>query len=279
MGSRGTAPVVRSSSSEHLSRKSEDPSSQTGFPAETVGGEIDVFDARSHLDNNSCVQAEKGLEKREEDEDTPERKPGILSSIYLGSQHQKNNGGTRWKWILSGSFRCNRLCSDAKSVQVGKGSAQIKGSIGGESEFPALKMEELVEARPRKSLDVFGSGSKDVEGRDVVAMNLRRKLSMLTWDAIPEAENRTLSGNPYVPSRIDSATTRAEDMDSCASSDLFEIDSISAACRDGGGSRAAQSEAPPEKVQSETRRRPGLGGFSLSGCKSQKSVSVVTNPI
>ncbi|XP_015883483.3 protein PHYTOCHROME KINASE SUBSTRATE 3 [Ziziphus jujuba] len=71
------------------------------------------------------------------------------------------------------------------------------------------------EQLPRKSLEVFGSNTMT---GDVVAINLERKLSMLTWDAIPKASNVSSA----------SGTTRMnDDMESDASSDLFEIENIS----------------------------------------------------
>ncbi|KAA8542419.1 hypothetical protein F0562_023445 [Nyssa sinensis] len=73
--------------------------------------------------------------------------------------------------------------------------------------------EEKVEEEPRKSLEVFGS---HMVKKDDIAMNLERKLSMLTWDAIPEALNP--------PTTLGSG---GDDIESDASSDLFEIENIS----------------------------------------------------
>ncbi|XP_022843088.1 protein PHYTOCHROME KINASE SUBSTRATE 3-like [Olea europaea var. sylvestris] len=81
--------------------------------------------------------------------------------------------------------------------------------------------EELKEEKPdepRRSLEVFGSCNSYMKGG--VARNLERKLSMLTWDAIPKSgQNLTIStpGN----------TPICDDMASDASSDLFEIENIS----------------------------------------------------
>ncbi|XVF09090.1 hypothetical protein REPUB_Repub07fG0061100 [Reevesia pubescens] len=68
---------------------------------------------------------------------------------------------------------------------------------------------------PRKSLEVFGSTAMK-EGD--IAKNLERKLSMLTWDAIPNA--------PTISS-ISRSSQVGDDIESDASSDLFEIDNIS----------------------------------------------------
>lgn len=67
---------------------------------------------------------------------------------------------------------------------------------------------------PRISLEVFSSKPRK-RADNVVEMNLERKLSMLTWDAIPRAQ--VLKS----PSRMD------EDMGSEVSSELFEIENIS----------------------------------------------------
>lgn len=308
MGSSHTIPVLRSASfSEYLDLEVEDcacspansvPQNELRTPA-TPGRispgdhEADVFDAKECFNTNSYTQATR--DKRENH--IPARKPGARGAIsesrsgignpFTGSDcadipHQKKkNCRTRWKGILS-RFGCSGQCSDSKSVQVSEesqakkpGPDQIlrKNPIGesvsgpdrtGEFEFPVLNAEELAEEKPRKSLDVFGSSAKDIVGGDAVAINLQRKLSILTWDAIPEA--RSLP----VPLRTDS--THVEDVDSCTSSDLFEIESISAICRDVR-SRTARSEGPPEKVQG-IQKRSGSSRFPLSGCKSQKSVNV-----
>lgn len=71
------------------------------------------------------------------------------------------------------------------------------------------------EEEPRKSLEVFGSHM--MKG-DIVAINLERRLSMLSWDAIPKApslSNASVTG-PVIN----------EDVESDASSDLFEIENL-----------------------------------------------------
>lgn len=76
--------------------------------------------------------------------------------------------------------------------------------------------KKIEEEESRKSLDVFGSHTLK---KEFIEMNLRRKLSMLSWDAIPNAPSLPASsarGQVY------------EDVESDASSDLFEIENISA---------------------------------------------------
>ncbi|KAK8487482.1 hypothetical protein V6N13_030877 [Hibiscus sabdariffa] len=68
---------------------------------------------------------------------------------------------------------------------------------------------------PRKSLEVFGSTAMK---KGDITKNLERKLSMLTWDAIPNA--------PTISS-VSRGSQLGDDIESDASSDLFEIDNIS----------------------------------------------------
>ncbi|XVE54806.1 hypothetical protein DITRI_Ditri03aG0112000 [Diplodiscus trichospermus] len=68
---------------------------------------------------------------------------------------------------------------------------------------------------PRLSLEVFGSTAMK---KGDITKNLERKLSMLTWDAIPNA--------PTISS-ISKSSQVGDDIESDASSDLFEIDNIS----------------------------------------------------
>ncbi|XWS48033.1 hypothetical protein CRYUN_Cryun13aG0037300 [Craigia yunnanensis] len=67
---------------------------------------------------------------------------------------------------------------------------------------------------PRKSLELFASTAMK---KGDIAKNLERKLSMLTWDAIPNAP--TLSS-------ISRSSQVGDDVESDTSSDLFEIDNI-----------------------------------------------------
>ncbi|KAG8638896.1 hypothetical protein MANES_14G077400v8 [Manihot esculenta] len=77
--------------------------------------------------------------------------------------------------------------------------------------------QKSLEEDPRKSLDVFGSHM--VKREDIVS-NLERKLSVLTWDAIPFPKARNLPTT--------SASSQVyEEAESDASSDLFEIENIS----------------------------------------------------
>nr|DAD34862.1 TPA_asm: hypothetical protein HUJ06_005502 [Nelumbo nucifera] len=76
--------------------------------------------------------------------------------------------------------------------------------------------EKEKKEKPRKSLEVFGSPIME-KGGDV-NLNLGRRLPMLTWDAIPRAQETTANSG---------SRGLYDDMESDASSDLFEIENLS----------------------------------------------------
>ncbi|KAI5683744.1 hypothetical protein M9H77_04972 [Catharanthus roseus] len=148
------------------------------------------------------------------------------------------------------SFGCTGPCMDSRSAIVAENGRRGGGDIGrGECQIPFAfpiigtstndddpstktkkqhieeveKIEEL-----RKSLDVFGSDTmkKRGEGDNIIVTNLERKLSMLTWDAIPIPKP---SNHHHSTTTVGSSTTTiiCDDMASDASSDLFEIENIS----------------------------------------------------
>ncbi|OMO79141.1 hypothetical protein COLO4_24533 [Corchorus olitorius] len=79
----------------------------------------------------------------------------------------------------------------------------------------SVKSSQMDDDDPRKSLEVFGSTA--IKKGDITK-NLEKKLSMLTWDAIPNAQTM---------SSISRSSQVCDDIESDASSDLFEIDNIS----------------------------------------------------
>ncbi|XP_009772036.1 protein PHYTOCHROME KINASE SUBSTRATE 3-like [Nicotiana sylvestris] len=110
-------------------------------------------------------------------------------------------------------------CSDKKAVYVdesiGHAISQPGPKHGVGPSALSLAQDQSIEEQ-RKSLEVFGSGKM---GKGDIAVNLERKLSMLTWDAIPKAQN--------LPTTTNGSSTVCDDMASDASSDLFEIENIS----------------------------------------------------
>ncbi|XP_047940205.1 protein PHYTOCHROME KINASE SUBSTRATE 3-like [Salvia hispanica] len=105
-------------------------------------------------------------------------------------------------------FGCKTPCFGYKSVQID----EIK-------DHPIKKIQDIEESR--KSIEVFGSRKiKDAKGSEV-ATNMERKLSMLTWDAIPKG------GKKNLPTSTIGSTSEVGDVASEASSDLFEIEEVS----------------------------------------------------
>ena len=137
------------------------------------------------------------------------------------------------KWFFAG-FGCSGPCLDKKSVHIQENvEPWKKQSQPGLQKidhftFPILdpgmenltvkkQLEEVkLEEDARISLEVFGS---NMTRKNNIAMNLERKLSMLTWDAIPKVQN--------LPATMGSGATTCDDLQSDASSDLFEIEDIS----------------------------------------------------
>lgn len=108
------------------------------------------------------------------------------------------------------------------------------------NEPPHITGKKMESARP--SLEVFRlkPNTSKAGQNDIVAMNLERKLSVLTWDAIPTTTQ--------IPSSIKSCSVVGfeEDMTSEASADLFEIDNISGVGEDMPPCMYAPSEASIE---------------------------------
>ncbi|KAF8037241.1 hypothetical protein BT93_B0220 [Corymbia citriodora subsp. variegata] len=122
---------------------------------------------------------------------------------YQGKQNSSNG-----RSIFAG-LSCNKSCSDRKSIYVSKNKLAVERQMKEE-------IRTKVEEEPRMSLEVFGSRAK--KKGDAVAMNLERKLSILTWDAIPKAQSFLTTSK---------RSEANDDMESEASSDLFEIENLS----------------------------------------------------
>ncbi|CAN4099369.1 unnamed protein product [Withania somnifera] len=145
------------------------------------------------------------------------------------------------------SFGCQGPCSGKKAVCVNRSSepglsqtgskhsaghfALNSGTASMDEKLRVVKKHlddnDLTIEEQRKSIEVFGSGKMRKKGD--IAGNLERKLSMLTWDAIPKAQN--------LPTTTIVSSTVCDDIASDVSSDLFEIDNIS-----GSGYRLMKSQ-------------------------------------
>ncbi|KAI3777546.1 hypothetical protein L1987_47346 [Smallanthus sonchifolius] len=115
-------------------------------------------------------------------------KPGSYSNNQRALLHRKSSSGKRW-------FRgCAGPCSTKKAVYV-----QQSIKKGDQFTFPVMI---------NPTIEVFGSGTIN---KGDISKNLVRKMSILTWDAIPKSKESVF----------------CDDMVSDASSDLFEIENIS----------------------------------------------------
>ncbi|KAE8736260.1 S-adenosyl-L-methionine-dependent methyltransferases superfamily protein [Hibiscus syriacus] len=282
-------------------------------------GEISVFGAEKYfstkLDDAEGDGDDKFSNKRDDSLQGPRRWPGTPSasseaswssqSVLLRS-FMKDRSMNKKKRVDGRSFfanlSCTGSCSNGKSVyvnqdvdrgrvhakEVSRKSVQPKFSPKDDvdrTNFRSVPIPELETQLddPRNSLEVFGSTAMK---KGDVTKNLQRKLSMLTWDAIPNA--------PSVSS-ISRSNRMDDDVDSDCSSDLFEINNID---RD---SPYAPSETSVEwsvvtavaadcsfvsdhnenrsksitRVANTTKeaQRSRLGG--ILGCKSHKAVMVV----
>nr|GLL18528.1 protein PHYTOCHROME KINASE SUBSTRATE 3-like [Ipomoea trifida] len=145
-----------------------------------------------------------------------------------------------------GRLGCQGRCLDKKAVVIDDhGSKQAaaaedsfssqKHSAGNtskrEEHHATTKQEEAVEEQ-RKSLEVFGA-HKTRKGSGDVAVNLERKLSVLTWDAIPNSTTASAATDIHHIAHTTTSNTIYDDMASDASSDLFEIENISDSARHG----------------------------------------------
>ncbi|XP_073148199.1 protein PHYTOCHROME KINASE SUBSTRATE 3-like [Henckelia pumila] len=170
----------------------------------------------------------------------------MMKSLRRNDSQTKPKKSNSWR-IFPG-FGCQVPCFDKKNVKINDkiiphdityksskasraGSDRISGhhltTIPDQESHKnfivdKIKIEEEKLEEARNSIEVFGSS---ISSKGDIATNLERKLSMLTWDAIPEGKSHQNS----IPaaSTIGTSTIICDDMASDASSDLFEIENIS----------------------------------------------------
>ncbi|KAK3440184.1 hypothetical protein EUGRSUZ_B00480 [Eucalyptus grandis] len=166
-----------------------------------------VYNKDSHLDPYSRSLKTRSVTPSLSSETSSNSQTTFLRSFqripYQGKQNSSNG-----RSFLAG-LSCNKSCSDRKSINVSKNKLAAERQMKEE-------IRTKVEEEPRISLEVFGSHAK--KKGDAVAMNLERKLSILTWDAIPKAQSFPTSSK---------RSEANDDMNSEASSDLFEIENLS----------------------------------------------------
>ncbi|KAE8707407.1 S-adenosyl-L-methionine-dependent methyltransferases superfamily protein [Hibiscus syriacus] len=283
-------------------------------------GEIGVLGAEKYFntklgdidDDNDARQHQMGTRCRPGTSSASSEASWSSQSVLLRS-FMRDGSVNKEKKVDGRSFfsnlSCTGACSNGKSVlvdqiNVDRGRVHAKEvrkkliqpdvfdqtSVRSNREACFPKLETQLDD-PRKSLEVFGSTAMK---KGDVTKNLERKLSMLTWDAIPNA-----------PSVSRNSRTN-DDIESNCSSDLFEIDNIygdglesigKSSCMTPyapsetsvkwsvvtAGAKDCPSVSDYDKMESKTAsrvanttkeaQRSRSGG--ILGCKSHKSAMVV----
>lgn len=314
---------------EHASSKISDKPTIKASVAD-VDSEIGVFGAEKYfsmkLDHvDSTVDTTKQQEK-ENREDHPHPQltkttssrsrtsrhgtPSVRSESSYNSQtflmriNNNNNDSKQRKTneisVSFGGFRCNGPCSGVKTVNTDrKISCKSRSSDRDFVSYDARKHTD----KPRLRFEAKKADYPEPEmipipvQRSDIAMNLERKLSMLTWDAIPNHLSTKNNNHNNGNNSSISSKTQEEETASEASSDLFEIENITSSVYEPSeasigwsvvtGSMADQSVISDfdmvkrvARSGSVVKTKPAVaekvrsGGF-LSGCKSHKAVSVV----
>lgn len=212
------------------------------------------------------------------------------------NKHRKTNDAS----ISFGGFRCNGPCSGVKTVNTDR-KISSKGRNFGQDfvsydarkhiDEPKIRFEAKKTDYPRPEMIPLPIQRSDI------AINLERKLSMLTWDAIPNHLSTKNNSHNNGNNSSMSSKTQEEETASETSSDLFEIENITSSVYEPSevsigwsvvtGSMADQSVISDFDTMKRVTRsgsvvktKPAVaekvrsGGF-LSGCKSHKAVSVV----
>lgn len=223
-------------------------------------GELGVFGAESYfgdqMDRHDRTPSFRSIEERVPQHKSKLRTPSIRSESSWSSRSSRNTDQIKPKkslggpWFLAG-LQCKGSCYDVKppvytmkqssttSTNQRKGfwedqvvqinskkqpfhQPQLSTVLAKQPErmAPSFAFPETQEEDSRKSIEVFGLNPKtqkeDQEEEDGSEMSflVEKKLSMLSWDAIPtQAQHK----------RQSSGSCRYDDMESDASSDLFDI--------------------------------------------------------
>ncbi|CAI9112174.1 OLC1v1012578C1 [Oldenlandia corymbosa var. corymbosa] len=218
-------------------------------------GEIGVFGADKYF--NTPLECDTAMENELENNQVPVDLPGLnlnfrpktpsmsseasswnsqaallrnLSQRGMSQQARAPRRANRRR--IFATFGCSGQCLEKGSVSIAETPQKETRRRLDHFAFPVLNnndpqriaqvkkpplLEGFIEA-PRKSLEVFGSGR--MKNGDIIAKNLARNLSMLTWDAIPKSKiaSTTTIGSTTI--------CHDQDMTSDASSDLFEIEDL-----------------------------------------------------
>ncbi|CAN1155923.1 Protein PHYTOCHROME KINASE SUBSTRATE 3 [Linum perenne] len=195
-------------------------------------------------------------------------------------------------------FSCRGSCSDKKSIQNINSSSLQGGKQAVEVALNAVKWEAVRKAQSssssssssrfqnnptgiqgkkvplvvqgRKSLEVFGSHS--IKKEDNIAVDMERKLSVLTWDAIPKPIPQPQMETKKPTKANKSMEIMYDEMESDASSDLFEIEAASGSTRQAVVPRYEPSEASVE-WSVVTASAAADFSFASSECGDNKMMS------
>ncbi|EOA39108.1 hypothetical protein CARUB_v10011880mg [Capsella rubella] len=324
--------LVLSSIKEHSSSKVLSDKPNIKASVADVDAEIGVFGAEKYfsmkLDHvDSTVDVTKNHEKENILQDHPHPHPQLTkttSSRSRTSRHgtpsvrsessynsqtflmriSNNNENRQRKTnetsISFGGFRCYGPCSGVKTVNTDRDISR-KGR-NPDRDFVAYDARKHSD-KPRLRFEAKKMEYQEPEKiplpiqRSDIAMNLERKLSLLTWDAIPNQLSTKNNHHNNGNNSSMSSNTQEEETTSVASSDLFEIEHITSSVYEPSeasigwsvvtGSMADQSvisdfdmmkrvkrSGPVVKTKPVIADKVRSGGF-LSGCKSHKAVSVV----
>ncbi|KAL8123545.1 protein PHYTOCHROME KINASE SUBSTRATE 1-like [Apium graveolens] len=223
--------------------------SKNNEPEFSVFAADKYFNTKKEHSNASKYEAEKekGVDMHLLQQKIRPKTPSISSkasswnsqSVLLQSLHRNTSQTKHRKGKYFPFFGCQGSCSEKKAVSVNQSveygvlhdiqQSQPEPKTLEQFSFPVLNSgitslkvdeqfkEEKVQVDPRNSIEVFGFTK--AKKRDNIAINMERKLSILTWDAIPKVQS--LATTSFGSSAL------CDDMASDASSDLFEIENIS----------------------------------------------------
>lgn len=243
--------------------------------APTEDQEIDVFQAEKYFNMDFDEEFDHGKMTKNHLHASYDQSWSQVHSSEESTIHRMKKNRASMKQSIFSRLSCKGYCSDSDSVRVSESAhvkRMVKSQIAGnyhnkvcssvsdrtedqvqeQFEFPVLSSWE----EPRNSIEAFGP---------VAA----KKMTMVTWDAIPKANKTPVSF------RTDSG--REYETESCASSDLFEIDNISGACNMSGRKELLNVKdkdgAHSRTIIHNDKFRSEKSGF-LFVCKNQRAVSV-----
>ncbi|CAL1368311.1 unnamed protein product [Linum trigynum] len=170
-------------------------------------------------------------------------------SIFLNSSlgnSTSSRRGSREKRPFFPAFPCRGSCSDKKSLHISSSKQGVGVEIAHSKpvnwearklqsksrlQNPVISQRVAEDEQGRKSLEVFGSRSMKKEEEDMIAMDLERKLSVLSWDAIPNPQQQQQIKQTLIMKPKPMKKEMVYDEESDGSSDLFEIETASGSTR------------------------------------------------